>query len=96
MSQISKIADSIDFKIQKLVALNSDLKLTINKINEDLIIEKQNHAKTKALLENNMKQLEHLKYSNALLGSEEYKRETKLKINALIREIDSCIVQLNK
>ena len=40
-------------------------------------------------------ELESLKITNSLLGSEEYKKETKLKINALIREIDYCIAQLS-
>ncbi len=37
-----------------------------------------------------------LKTANAMLGSTEYKRETKLKINSLIREIDQCIIQLSE
>ena len=37
-----------------------------------------------------------LKLTNSMLGSEDYKRETKLKINALIKEIDHCITQLSK
>ena len=41
------------------------------------------------------KQYETLKLANALLGSEENKRDTKLKINSLIREIDYCIAQLS-
>ena len=40
------------------------------------------------------KQYETLKITNSLLGSEENKRDTKLKINSLIREIDYCIAQL--
>ena len=35
-----------------------------------------------------------LKAANAMLGSKEFKTETKLKINALIREIDTCIAHL--
>ena len=31
-----------------------------------------------------------------MLGSNEYKRETKLKINELVREIDKCITQLSE
>ena len=38
---------------------------------------------------------ETLKMANSLLGSDENKRETKLKINALIRDIDHCIGQLS-
>ncbi|OYU83027.1 MAG: hypothetical protein CFE24_13285 [Flavobacterium sp. BFFFF2] len=34
-----------------------------------------------------------LKMANSLLGSTESKREMKLKINALIRDIDACIAQ---
>jgi chromosome segregation ATPase len=41
------------------------------------------------------KQYESLKITNSLLGSEENKRDTKLKINSLIREIDYCIAQLS-
>ena len=35
-----------------------------------------------------------LKLAESMLGSEDNKREAKLKINALIRELDHCIVQL--
>jgi hypothetical protein len=40
-------------------------------------------------------QYETLKIANGLLGSDDNKRETKLKINSLIREIDYCIAQLS-
>ncbi len=36
-----------------------------------------------------------LKIAKTIQGSKENTRETKLKINALIREIDKCIIQLN-
>lgn len=36
-----------------------------------------------------------VKITNSLLGSDEYKRDTKIKINTLIREIDACIAQLS-
>jgi hypothetical protein len=34
--------------------------------------------------------------AKTILGSDENKRETKLKINTLIREIDHCIAQLSE
>jgi hypothetical protein len=40
-------------------------------------------------------QYETLKIASSLLGSDENKRDTKLKINSLIREIDYCIAQLS-
>ena len=39
---------------------------------------------------------ETLKTANAMLGSDQYKRETKLKINALVRELDHCIAQISE
>lgn len=37
-----------------------------------------------------------LKIAKTIEGSKEDRRETKLKINALIREIDACITQLSE
>jgi hypothetical protein len=34
--------------------------------------------------------------ANSMLGSDQYKRDTKLKINALVREIDQCITHLSE
>lgn len=36
-----------------------------------------------------------LKFANSILGSDDSKRETKLKINTLIKEIDDCISNLS-
>ena len=36
-----------------------------------------------------------LKFANSILGSDNSKRETKLKINTLIKEIDDCISNLS-
>ncbi|HET7361580.1 MAG TPA: hypothetical protein VFI78_06575, partial [Salinimicrobium sp.] len=47
-------------------------------------------------LEASENRIQTLKAANALLGSNDYKKETKLKINGLIREIDQCIVQLSE
>ena len=64
-------------------------------LQEELLVSKrtqQNQSDEIASLES---QLDTLKMVNSLLGSEENKRETKLKINSLIREIDYCIAQLS-
>ncbi len=37
-----------------------------------------------------------LRIAKTIQGSSENSRETKLKINALIREIDKCIIQLHE
>ncbi|MDB4241995.1 hypothetical protein N9820_03595 [Polaribacter sp.] len=47
------------------------------------------------LIEGQQKQYHLLKIAKTIEGSKENTRETKLKINTLIREIDKCIIQLN-
>jgi predicted transcriptional regulator len=47
-------------------------------------------------LEHQNKNFDVLKIAKTINGSKENTRETKLKINALIREIDKCIIQLNE
>jgi len=96
MSELSKVIDSLEVKffklskkLESLDKLNQDLTQEVNALKE-MVQEKQ---KTIHTLE---QELESLKITNSLLGSEEYKRETKLKINALIREIDYCIAQLSE
>ncbi|AZJ35330.1 MULTISPECIES: hypothetical protein [Tenacibaculum] len=62
----------------------------------------QNNAELQVLLQEKEKQLEEqqkqfnlLKVAKTIEGSNENTRETKLKINALVREIDKCITLLN-
>jgi hypothetical protein len=53
------------------------------------------NQKTRADFDKLQQDFESLKMANSLLGSEDYKKDTKLKINSLIREIDYCIAQLS-
>jgi chromosome segregation ATPase len=96
MSVIAEIIDTLEQKVEKLFLKtksleqkNQELQLEISKATQ--IIQLQT-AEIDAL----KKQYETLKIANSLLGSDENKRETKLKINSLIREIDYCIAQLSE
>lgn len=95
MSVIAEIIDTLENKIEKLFTkINSlekksqDLKIELTKSATIIQTQSQEIEALKA-------QYETLKIANALLGSEDNKRETKLKINSLIREIDYCIAQLS-
>lgn len=95
MSVIAEIIDTLENKIGKLFTkLNS-----LEKNNQDLKIELNKAAATIQTQSREIdalkKQYETLKIANALLGSDDNKRDTKLKINSLIREIDYCIAQLS-
>ena len=50
----------------------------------------------KQLLEQRDEQFKLLRIAKTIEGSDNSTRDTKFKINALIREIDKCIVQLNE
>ena len=95
MSEIAQIIDSLENRIEKLFlkieGLEHDsigLKTELN--NAMAVIQKQSGEITALKSE-----CESLKMANSLLGGEENKRDTKLKINSLIREIDYCIAQLS-
>jgi chromosome segregation ATPase len=95
MSEIAEIVDTLENKVNKLF-----IKLEgLEKNSQDLILELQKAARIINQQSSEMsalrKQYDALKQANSLLGSEENKRETKLKINSLIREIDYCIKQLS-
>lgn len=95
MSVIAEIIDTLESKVEKLI-----LKITnLEKNNQELQIELENSAKIIQTQSNEIEalkmQYETLRIANSLLGSEENKRDTKLKINSLIREIDYCIAQLS-
>jgi chromosome segregation ATPase len=95
MSVIAEIIDTLENKIEKLFTKIKSLE----KSNQDLKIELTNAAviiQTQSQeIESLKKQYETLKIANTLLGSDDNKRDTKLKINSLIREIDYCIAQLS-
>ncbi len=95
MSEIVQIIDSLESKIgsllNKIVSLEEKNRVLEAELNKSTIVY-QNQLKAIDTLK---KEYESLKLTNSLLGSEDYKRDTKLKINSLIREIDYCIAQLS-
>lgn len=95
MNGLSELIDSLEIKFfklnQKLIKLEKKNMELLEKIEESEKIQEQQSNE----IANLKNQLDNLRMVNTLLGSEEDKRETKLKINSLIREIDYCIAQLS-
>ncbi len=95
MKKLLDLASSLENKIDILLQRQMKMKEEIRRIrveNERLqgvLFQKEQDIVN---AEDVMKKL---KFANAMLGSDEYKRETKLKINSLIREIDKCVSHLN-
>jgi len=95
MSEIGGIVDSLEVRFQRLFKKMESLQLANQELTEKLeesekII--QNQSQEIKTIKSNF---DSIKITNSLLGSDEYKRDTKLKINSLIREIDYCIAQLS-
>lgn len=96
MSNIEDIVNALEEKISKMLSKVDTLKATNAKLKEDLI-QSQQHIQIKDQeIESWKDKYEALKIAKSMLGSDDNKRETKLKINSLIREIDYCIAQLSE
>ncbi|NGX84175.1 MULTISPECIES: hypothetical protein [Aequorivita] len=96
MSNLSEIVDSLENRVGQLLNKHEKLKTANAQLEEEIINlklkQQQFEQEIEALTEKNNS----LKLANSMLGSDQHKRETKLKINALVREIDQCIAQLSE
>ncbi|AWI27087.1 hypothetical protein [Flavobacterium pallidum] len=95
MSEIAEIIDTLEARLQKLLTKLESLEKSAEGLKQELkqatvTIEDQSRE-----IETLKSQHDTLRIANSLLGSDENKRDTKLKINSLIREIDYCIAQLS-
>ena len=96
MSNLTELVDTLENKLgellQKYKGLEEDHAVLLKEINS---LKVNNRELQEGLMASESK-IQTLKAANALLGSNDFKKETKLKINSLIREIDQCIVQLSE
>ncbi len=96
---MSNTTEAIHLLEDKLKSLLSNYEFLIK---ENEILLQNNHKLQHQLIENQQileaqqKKYELLKIAKTIVGSSDSTKNTKLKINALIREIDKCIIQLNE
>ncbi|MFC4740606.1 hypothetical protein ACFO3U_11445 [Flavobacterium ponti] len=95
MSGLTELIDSLEVKFSKMYHKMDTLEKKNQELSDELLQFKENNKKQLKTIGELESQLESLKTVNAILGSDDNKRETKLKINSLIREIDYCIAQLS-
>ena len=96
MSNLSEIVDSLENRVGKLLQKYENLKLSKLSLEEELTVLKSKQSQFVKEIDKWQEECNSLKLANSMLGSEEYKRDTKLKINELVREIDKCITQLSE
>ncbi|MDG1572424.1 hypothetical protein OZ410_08855 [Robiginitalea sp. M366] len=96
-SQVSEIVDivgALENKVSKLLHKLEMLKQQNAQLQEQIdALQRANEAAGRTAAEWE-EQYNALKMAQSVLGSETNNKEAKLKINALIRELDQCIVQL--
>jgi chromosome segregation ATPase len=95
MNGLSELIDSLEVKFFKVNQKVTTLKQVNQELQQKLALSEESQKLQKEQIADLKNQIDKLKMVNSLLGSEENKRETKLKINSLIREIDYCITQLS-
>ncbi len=96
MSELLKLVDTLEVKIQNTLKKLEEKELKNNVLQSEITFKDVKIKQQEEQLENWEDKYNTLKLTSSMLGSDEYKRETKLRINTLIREIDSCITQLSK
>lgn len=95
MKDFSEVVESLGNRIKKVLDSQEKLKQDNKALLAEVDALKQKNAQYEKEISNWQEENQSLKQANSILGSDQYKRETKLKINALIREIDLCIAQLS-
>ena len=95
MSKIELIVNSLEQKVQKVLYELAELKNDNTTLTQELLDAKATNSKLLLRLKEKESDYDTLKFANSILGSDESKRETKLKINTLIKEIDDCISNLS-
>ncbi|WP_457611366.1 hypothetical protein [Lutibacter sp.] len=96
MSNITEVVNLVEDKLQKLLENYSFLKEENDLLYTKIAVLEDQIAKEKQLFNDIEKEYQTLKIAKTIEGSKEDRRETKLKINALIREVDLCISQLSE
>jgi len=96
MSKIEDIVDTLENRISKVLHKQEVLRQTNTKLANKLEQCQQQILEYQEQIAIWSEKYETLKIANTMLGSDENKRETKLKINTLIREIDHCIAKLSE
>ena len=95
MSKIETIVQTLEVKIDKILNQFGSLKdenVALKREIEELKSQNKNQLQ---LLQEKQTEFDSLKIASSMLGSNEDKRASKLKINALIKEINDCIASLS-
>lgn len=95
MNDFELVLQSIEEKVTLLLKRVEDINLENQQLKQELNVLKDNIKQQQDLLNAKEEEYDALKIAASMLGSNENKRASKLKINALIRDINDCIASLS-
>ena len=94
MDSTLKIVDSLENRVSKLLHRLAVLEQKNQQLRQELANSKEESQRLHQEISDWEEKYKALKIANSMLGSDNNKKEAKLKINTLIRQIDHCIAQL--
>lgn len=95
MSKTESIVRSLELKFDKILKKFDQLENDNLILKKELDLLRQKKSDLDIKLKSRESDLEALKIASSMLGSNDDKRASKLKINALIRDINDCIASLS-
>ena len=95
MSKTELIVRSLELKFDKILKKFNQLENDNLILKKELDLLRQKKSDLDKKIKNRESDLEALKIASSMLGSNDDKRASKLKINALIRDINDCIASLS-
>ena len=95
MSKIETIVQTLEQNTNQIIDQIGLLQKENGALKKEIINLKTLNKDQLLLLEEKQAEFDSLKSASSMLGSNENKRASKLKINALIKEINDCIASLS-
>ncbi|MDC0371418.1 hypothetical protein OAM48_02250 [Flavobacteriaceae bacterium] len=95
MSKIETIVQTLEQNTNQVIDQIGLLQKENGALKREIIDLKTQNKDQLLLLEEKQAEFDSLKIASSMLGSNEDKRASKLKINALIKEINDCIASLS-
>ena len=95
MRNVETIVESLELKIVNVLAHLDALKAENQRLKLESAAQKEKADAQRAALDKKEADLEALRIASSMLGSNDDKRASKLKINALIRDINDCLASLS-
>ncbi|MAB30537.1 MAG: hypothetical protein CMP78_07190 [Formosa sp.] len=95
MRNVEFIVESLELKIVNVLAHLDALKAENQRLKLESAAQKEKAEAQRAALDKKEADLEALRIASSMLGSNDDKRASKLKINSLIRDINDCLASLS-